>query len=61
MHRAVEQRDGAYALREQSETYNGVFGGESAENQQSSCRLAFASARLRFTAALGLTPRGVHY
>jgi hypothetical protein len=29
MHRAVEQKDGSYALRERSEAYNGDFGGES--------------------------------
>jgi hypothetical protein len=29
MHRAVEQKDGAYALRERGEAYNGDFGGES--------------------------------
>jgi hypothetical protein len=29
MHRAVEQKDGAYALRERGEAYNGNFGGES--------------------------------
>jgi putative transposase len=29
MHRAVEQKDGAYALRERGEAYNGEFGGES--------------------------------
>ena len=29
MHRAVEEKDGAYALRERSEAYNGDFGGES--------------------------------
>jgi hypothetical protein len=29
MHRAVEQKDGIYALRERSEAYNGDFGGES--------------------------------
>jgi hypothetical protein len=29
MHRAVEQTDGVYALRERSEAYNGDFGGES--------------------------------
>jgi hypothetical protein len=29
MHRAVEEKDGAYALRERSEAYNGNFAGES--------------------------------
>ena len=29
MHRTVEEKDGAYALRERSEAYNGDFGGES--------------------------------
>ena len=29
MHRAVEQKDGAYALREQSEAYNSIMGSES--------------------------------
>jgi hypothetical protein len=28
-HRAVEEKDGAYALRERSEAYNGDFGRES--------------------------------
>ena len=28
-HRGVEQKDGAYALRERGEAYNGDFGGES--------------------------------
>lgn len=29
MHRAVEQKNGAYALRERGDAYNGVFGDES--------------------------------
>jgi putative transposase len=29
MHRAVERKDRAYALRERGEAYNGDFGGES--------------------------------
>ena len=29
MHRAVEQKNGVYALRERSQAYNGHFGGES--------------------------------
>ena len=28
MHRAVQEKDGAYALRERGEAYNGNFGGE---------------------------------
>jgi hypothetical protein len=28
-HRAAEEKDGAYALRERREAYNGDFGGES--------------------------------
>ena len=29
MHRGIEQKDGAYALREQGEAYNDDFGGKS--------------------------------